>query len=61
VRKKEQQAITSVLLQVELDVGTISSFTKPGSGSGLGKQLSTLVVKFNFIFSISIVYGQTEY
>jgi cell division protein FtsL len=29
--------------------------------SGLDKQLSTLVVKFNFIFSISIVYVQTEY
>jgi len=28
---------------------------------GQGKQLSTLVLKFNFIFSISSGYGQTEY
>jgi hypothetical protein len=28
---------------------------------GLNKQLSTLVPKFNFIFSISSGYGQTEY
>jgi hypothetical protein len=47
-------------MQVGLDQQT-SADCKSKLWFGLDKQLSTLVLKFNFIFSISSGYRQTEY
>jgi len=47
-------------MQVGLDIVT-SAICKSQLQFGLDKQLSNLVLKFNFIFSISSGYGQTEY
>ena len=52
--------ITLGFVQVWLDKLT-STNCKSKLWFGLDKQLSTLVLKFNFIFSISSGYRQTEY
>ena len=52
--------VTLGFMQVGHDQQT-STNCKSKLWFGLDKQISTLVLKFNFIFSISSGYGLTEY